>query len=547
MRVTRLRNDKEIKLNDLKNFASSFKLNTPVPSDLVSIIAKDPAKQKEIQEKAKRNAESAKASSEAAKPIPPVQEVKPAQRPAPSTSTSSSSNPASRQNAARNPGFSGQGYRGSSQAPSQSIPTQQSRLPNLGRNLRTLEAGQLGKMSNGHERPPPTGPANSVDPNFSRRSSGVASVQSGRLNPNSSEFRPSPHAATFSPNANPSSGSSPRSIVNVAATPLSRNLLRRKPAKASERAKIAGKFDALGHIKTLKPGPEKKWETNGGIKPAYDTHPAWRQVQPDDRPDSTIHLTYTKLFEMAPFPVQPMSSPGPAHVMPQQPHQHQLPFHLQNMQQGGSHMQPGRSPRAPPINLHGNQLGHGPNPSFNGHDDHRMMPSHSAQSYASPRMQNVNMAYPSPMNQNAQLYNPGMMQYPGGPPMQPQFRSLSQSHQFIPQQGPMGPIMMPNPAGGFLTTQGMAPGAQMMYPPQQAPFMPPGTGHPPPMAANGFPNSPGRGTPMMMNQGSQQGHQQQPMYGMNPGMSPGPQYGNIAPIYAQQPPGGSKNSPFLRH
>jgi len=41
---------------------------------------------------------------------------------------------------------------------------------------------------------------------------------------------------------------------------------------------------------------------------------------------------------------------------------------------------------------------------------------------------------------------------------------------------------------------------------------------------------------MMMNQGSQQGHQQQ-MYGMNPGMSPGPQFGNAAPIYAQQAPG----------
>jgi hypothetical protein len=39
---------------------------------------------------------------------------------------------------------------------------------------------------------------------------------------------------------------------------------------------------------------------------------------------------------------------------------------------------------------------------------------------------------------------------------------------------------------------------------------------------------------MMMSQGSQQGHQQ-PMYGMNPGMSPGPQF--AAPIYTQQPPG----------
>jgi hypothetical protein len=541
LRLTRIRNDKEIKLNDLKKFADSFKLTTPVPSDLVSIIAKDPAKQKEIQEKAKRNAEESKANPEAAKPVVPVPEAKAAQRPTPATHVSSPSNPQNRQNTARNAAFGNSGaYRGSSQAP-QPIP-QPARGPALGRNLRASEsmtANKISQPSPAHEaRLPPTGPANSVDPNFSRRSSGVASAQGPRLNPNSSEFRPSPHAATFSPHGNPSSGSSPRSSVNApapVATPITRSLLRRKPAKPAERAKLTDKFDALSHIKTLKPAPEKKWDLNGGMKPAYDTHPAWRQVIGEEKPDSTMHLTYTKLFEMAPFPAQPMSSPGPANVMPQQPHQHQLPFHLQ---QGGHGMQPGRSPRAPPMNMHGNQLGHGPVPPFGGHDDHRMIPSHSAQSYGSPRVQNVNMAYASPMNQPAQLaYNPQMMHY-GAPPMQPQFRSLSQSHGYMPQQGPMGPIMMQNPAGGFLTSQGMAPGPQMMYPQGQAPFMPQGNGHPPPMQPNGFPNSPGRTAPMMMSQGSQQGHQQ-PMYGMNPGMSPGPQYGNVAPIYAQQPPGGS--------
>ena len=77
-RISRARNDKEIKLNDLKKFADSFKLNTPVPSDLVSIIAKDPAKLKEIQERAKRNAEEAKENpSEVSKPVAPASEAKP--------------------------------------------------------------------------------------------------------------------------------------------------------------------------------------------------------------------------------------------------------------------------------------------------------------------------------------------------------------------------------------------------------------------------------------------------------------------------------------
>jgi hypothetical protein len=148
------------------------------------------------------------------------------------------------------------------------------------------------------------------------------------------------------------------------------------------------------------------------------------------------------------------------------------------------------------------------------------------------------------MNQPAQLaYNPQMMQYPNGPPMQP-FRSLSQNHQFIPQQQQMPPIMMQNPTNSFMTAQGMAAqGPHMMYPPNQGHFMPQQNGHPPPMpGVNGYP-SPGRGgAPMMMSQGSQQGHQAQPpMYAMNPGMSPSPQYGNPAQMYPQQPPGQSKS------
>lgn len=540
-RMTRARNDKEIKLNDLKKFADSFKLNTPVPSDLVSIIAKDPAKQKEIQEKAKRNAEAAAANpSEGVKPIAPPVESRPAQRTVPSTHAAPPSAVNNRQTPNRNPGFASAPFRGP--APTSQSSAQQTRAPGtLGSRLRNVEQTkqtQIPITANAvHENPrqPPTGPANNVDPNFSRRSSGVASAQGPRLNPHSSEFRPSPHAATFNPNGNPSSGSSPRSAVNtVPPTPISRSLLRRKPLPESERPSIKDKFNALEYIKTIKPAPEKTWKGTGGMKPAYDTFPLWRSVEDEEKAESTMHMTYAKLFEMAPFPPQPISSPNATHAMPQVPHQHQLPFHLQ---QGVHNMGARQSPRQAPMNMHGNQHVHGPAPPFNGHDDHRMMPSHSAQSFASPRLQNAPM-YPSPMAQSAQMaYNPNMLAYPGAPPMQPQYRSMSQNHQFMPQQGQMGPIMMQNPAPTFLTSQGIAPGPQMIYAQGgPGPFMPPGNGHPPQMpGVNGFP-SPGRGAPMMMSQGSQQGHQQ-PMYGMTPGMSPGPQF---APMYPQQPPGQSK-------
>ena len=537
-------------MNDLKKFADSFKLHTPVPSDLVSIIAKDPAKQKEIQEKAKRNAEEAKSTpSEAAKPSAPAADAKPAQRPVSTAHGVSPSNAPTRPNN-RNVGFqppyNSQSFRADRPAqPPQPVSGQQNRPGTLTARLKHFEQKQNQTPLNPtpvlEARPPPTGPSNPVDPSFSRRSSGVASAQGGRLNPNSNEFRPSPHAAAFSPNGNRSTGSSPRSAATLVdqqspALAASRSLLKRKPLAESERPSANANFNALDHIKTIKPVPEKKWDATGGLKPAYDTPPTWRQLANDEKPESTMHLTYTKLFEMAPFPTQTMSPTNPAHVVPQVAHQHQLPFHLQ---QGVHSMASRQSPRQPPMNPQGNHHGHGPSPPFNGSEEHRMMSSHSAQSFASPRLQNAPMAFPSPMNQPAQLaYNPQMMPYPGAPPM-PQYRSLSQSHTFMPQQTHMGPpIMMQNPAGGFMTSQGMAPGPQMMYPQGgQGHFMPPGNGHPPAMpGVNGYP-SPGRSAPMMMSQGSQQGHQQ-PMYGMNPGlspgMSPGPQYGTVAPIFAQQ-------------
>lgn len=555
VRSAKARNDKEVKLNDLKKFADSFKLNTPVPSDLVSIIAKDPAKQKEIQEKAKRNAEEAKANpSEAARPIQSTSEVKQTTRAAPSAhGPSPSSNLPGRQNPNRNTGFQAQGPHNNSQyfrsdrpaQAQQSMPPQQTTRPpgNLGARLRNMEQPNkhtqmpTNPIPVNEPRLPPTGPSN-IEPNFSRRSSGVASAQGGRLNPNSSEFRPSPHAASFNPNGNPSSGSSPRSAANaVEPPPATRSLLKRKPITASERPSLKEKFNALEHIMTLKPGPGKDWEKMGGLKPAYDTPPTWRQLADDEKAESTMHLSYTKLFEMAPFPTQTMSPPNPSHAIPQVPHQHQLPFHLQ---QGVHGMGPRQSPRQPPMNLHGNHHGHGPAPPFNGPDDHRMMPSQSAQSFASPRLHNVPM-FPPPMGQPGQMaYNPQMMQYGNASPMQP-FRSLSQSGQFMPQQQHMAPaIMMQNPTNGFIASPGMAPGPQLMYPHGgQGHFMPQQNGHPPPMpGVNGYP-SPGRSAPMMMNQGSQQGHQvQPPMYGgMTPGMSPGPQYGNPQQIYPQQPPG----------
>lgn len=542
-RMNKAKNDKQIKLNDLKKFANDFKLNTPVPQDLVPIIAKDPAKQKAIQEKAQRNAEEAKLHpTDSVKPITPGTDANTAQRSATTTTTHTASPPSgtpSRQTANRGPYPQGthsfQNSRGDRPVQAEQSMPRSGTAGHLSQRLRSLEQNRPvqvpSNMMPPHEaRLPPTGPSNPVDPNFSRRSSGVASAQGGpRLNASVSEFRPNAFAKDFSPAGNPSSGSSPRSMAPEAQStpPIARSLIRRTPLAKGARPSLKGKYEAMELIKTYKPGEGKNWAYNGGLKPAYETNLLWKLPSNNDGPTES----YVQYFEKAPFPTTTpvVSEPHPPQTAPQVPHQHQLPFHLQS---GVHNINARQSPRQPQINMHGAQMGH-PGPAFSGPDELRMMPSHSAQSFSSPRMQQLPMAFHSPMGGNAQLaYNPQMVPYPGAPQMQP-FRSLSQTHQFMPQ-GHMGqPVMIPNPAGGFMPPQGMAPGPQMMYPPgAQGQFMPPNNGHPPVMPNGGYP-SPSRGAPMMMSQGSSQGHQP-PMFGM----SPGPQYGT--PVFPQQIPGQSK-------
>jgi hypothetical protein len=565
IRSNKARQDKEIKLHELKKFAASFKLNSPVPSDLVSIIAKDPAKQREIQEKAKRDAEEQAEKAKLAKAglvdatssTSPNPDPKATQRPAAAATSHAgipTTGPSNRPNPGRPSGFAPQGpynaqsFKTDRSTQNQPTPIQNGRpIHSLGVRLRNIEqnnkSAQISPQILPHEgRQPPTGPANSVEPSFPRRPSGAINMISTKLNPNISEFRPSPFAAPFLSNGNPSSGSSPRSsstsaqnqpIVVPAAT-----LIRRRPLQVSGNTSTEDSTltynDIIEGVAAIQApaGVAKKWESNGGFKPAYDTLPTWRQVSDSDPPDSTMHQTYAKLFENPPYINQTMSPPQPPHVHPQAPHQHQLPFHLQQ----GSHNMPQRqSPRQPQIHPHNNQHNHGPSAMFNPSDEHRMMPSHSAQSFASPRLQNVNMAYASPMSQPAQLaYNQQMMQFPMGPVAPQQYRSYSGPHQFVPQQAPPmgGPVMMPAPAGnGFMGPTAMVhPAPQMMYPAGQPQFIPQGNGPPSMPGSNGYP-SPGRTAPMMMQQGSQPG---QPVYGMSPGM----QYGQ--PIYAQQQPPQSK-------
>lgn len=385
-------------------------------------------------------------------------------------------------------------------------------------------------------RAPPTGPANNVDAPYGRRLSGLppSHLQQAKLNPNTQEFRPSAFAPAFNP-AGPSQGSSPRSNVNsvvdppVVTPPSGGQLIRRKTKAVDPK-----KCDILGHLKTLKPKvPNKNWDDNGGLQPCFATNPTWRQIEDENKererkPDSTMLITYQEYFEQLPRPAGPSATPNPQHTVPTTAHLHQLPFHLQNP---NPNMPPGQSPRMPPMQMHTPQHGHVPHTPYNPNpDDHRMMHSNSAQSFASPRVTpQMQMAYApnmSNMNSPAQMpyTQPVMQPYmtPGAPQMNPQFRSFSNNPQFMPPQaqhmgGPGQPPFMMQQPQHFMPS-GMVPGPGQM--PMYAGYMQaPGTGPPPSITgSNGYP-SPGRpAAPMMAQQGSYHGQQ------MGYGMSPGVQY-----------------------
>lgn len=575
VRSNKAKADKEVKLIELKKFADSFKLATPVPSDLISIIAKDPAKQKQIQAKAIQNAEdvakqkaveSVVSKEKGVAPAKDANAKPPAEPAATAASVPATADPrtTSRPSAPQHSSSSGlpnrhqgnrQGYNGQAHYQQQNYRNNRA-PPHLGGgqtqapgNLVQRIRDQQQKMHQpqhphmNHHMPaeamrlPPTGPSNNADSSYGRRLGGMPPphMAQGKLNPNSHEFRPNAFAPAFNP-AGPSQGSSPRSSVHnvveaqavptIAPTPTGGQLVRRK-TKAIDVAKCF----ILSNIKSIRPPQGRNWDENDGLRPSYDTLPTWRQLQEEtERADSTMHLTYKEYFEKLPLSAAATATPNPPHVVPQLAHQHQLPLHLQH----NTHNQALRqSPHMPPMQMHTAQHGHVPHAPFSNPDDHRMMHSASAQSFASPRMGHVPMAYPPAMNSPAQVpYNqPGMQQYmnPGTPQMS-QYRSFSNNPQFMPQQPPhMGGPMMMQPQFMAGPNGMVAAGPQVqMYPVSHPQFMPHGGGPPQSMAGStGFP-SPGRpAAPMMAHQGS---HQGQPMYGMSPGM----QYQQ--PVFTPQQP-----------
>lgn len=516
--------DKQMKINELRKFAHNFKLNTPVPQDLVPILAKDEKKQKEIMEKAKQAADEVKAT-------PPKAATSsgsvPDQKVPRAASSQVPPSPADRSSQQRRPG------------PDNRPPVSYNRGMS-GSNV--PRPGNLSQRLSNHRGPPmhnvPVPAPIQIPPQGPAMHSGMQSPSSSvstRFNAGAREFKPNPAANTFSPNPNPSTSSSPRHDYT---RPVSKGFSdfwegRSPPANNDQRPQITDFFNAIPRLtKEAENDPNrKKYDSNGGIPHAYSTPPGWNV------PEANINIKYAEMFEKTTVPAAPVPAP---HMMPPNghiPHQHQLPLHLQ---QNGPMMQQNHTPHQTPRHMPAQ-----PHPGQHFDDHQRMQLSHSQSSVQpSPQpmpryvMTNGGPNVPQ-VFQPIQAYgiNPQGQQVafrpmPGnmGPQFVAQHPGMVMGGQVMTQQPSSGPYIQVNPQMGMYQ-QSPAPGH--VYPHQAGAMQGQMQTQGPPPGPNGYP-SPRPPAPMMQQQGSQQGHMPggpgQPVMYVGQGM----------PIFANAPNGPSK-------
>lgn len=552
-RRQRVTHDKNIKLNDLMKFSQNFKLLTPVPKDLVPILAKDKSKQEEIIEKAQRNAESHNTTAQAiltAPTEPKASKVAPetGARPAQEMSNNRQIVPPQGPQATHAGRERSQQLHNGTSTAKAAQGMLSHRLADSHRQhksgLQPVSIPQPIPIQSVSKAPRTSFNNSSQIPGASVRTPTSASSASAKFNVRAMEFRPNPAASSFRPPGEPSATSSPRSTPHVRSTSRpptpSEFFGNRKPLPRDERESISAHFNPLKRLKEISQQEGKTPADNGGIRHAYATPPTWSSVEPNAE-----FKSYKQMLDDVPT-VSNRASPqhgSPRH--PSLPHQHQLPMHLQ---QGHMMSHVSTAPQAP-FHSQPQPPQFPPGPHY---DDHRMHLSASSSSiYPSPRMQHANMAYQSPMPQPAQLaYGHPLPQYflaPNGAQPAHFGRQFPGGHQMIPVQGapPAAPMMMQQSSqGGYMgPPHGITfpfNGQMPMYPPGQ-----PAGYNVSSQPSTNFP-SPGRGAPMMMHQGSHQGQHSQgfiapgqfgpPIYApQQPQMMPVRSYGSPQPHYSQSP------------
>lgn len=409
------RQEKNVKLNDLKKFAENFKLKSRVPDDLVPILAKDREKQLEIQKKADQAAkeeetrakdrDSEKASSVTASPAP-SSSVSQA-TPAPSADQRL---PYNQQNRARG----GQQVR--PQGPPGQFPNNVPLSQRLRNNLPYNHRGGVQPLP--ADLRIPSGPPQPLGADMP-----MSPNSATRLNVSAKVFEFRPGASAFTPTG---TSPSPQRIEKTEEIVPFFSKGKKKETKPMDdlhdSIKRMAEADIPEHAKLAV-------MKNGGVPQAFNTVPTWTC------PKSNENLTHDATFPKAQRPASgpsPLHNPNPAQI----PHAHQLPAHMQGV------------PPMPAPNqrqqFYGQpQPGHAP--SFDPRLQHQFGPNGSVQN--SPRVQQVPVA---PFN--GQMPPMQMQQFPGQP-LPPYGMSPSMQYRQMAPQG--APMMMP---GGSQPMMPMRPG-----------------------------------------------------------------------------------------
>lgn len=535
------------KYEEFLQFSKNFKLGTPVPTDLVPILAKDPSKQEAIVEKARRQYEEKINGSKgitppavnASKPDAPTQDPSPKTTAAVTTTTSTVTTsvptpptaanikgqqprpqqqqlppqfpqqPVHQQQPRPNNGIppvpqgdnrmtyrNRQNFYGNQQMNNRPMQFNQNRPGHFSARLTNIQNDiQAGRRVSGgpfpQPIPAPMAPAPHVpDARANRNKTFGPSKFNGRagFNQNGNGFAPPPHnpVASTPPvasNKMPRPGAQPSSPSAFWAS--------KKPVPPSERPSFKENFNSLKRVKhDTENSPTKDMAAKGGIPPPYRTLPTW------DCPPVNQDKTYKDLFKGLTSP--PTTQPGRSPMVPPMPYHPQMPFPMQPNGTAPNGITPVPPQFHPPSHPPAGPMMY---------DDPTRMSMSSSQShlYPSPRFQQNPVFQPPPMMPPAQFaYQQPIPGYYGQPPMQMRYPNMPQ---FPNSHHPMGaPVMMPQhqPANTHLMPQGMPmPYNQQMgvFAPNPAMYPQQQMGQP---AQAGFP-SPNRSVPMMMH-GSQQGH-----------------------------------------
>lgn len=533
--------DRAAKLNELLRFSKTFKLKTPIPNDLIGILAKDPAKQEAIVEKAQK--ESTEPTTSPPAPATVAVKASPPQAPILGNATRKADAPQPQTSVSDRPVFNHRGRGGYPHVGRSDRPAGQHPSLYSGRNNNTPYQPRFGPHQQDRKgsqppsipapipiiegRVPPTGPMADQGGMTSPQRSNMHtpnSTLSAKFNAKASEFRPT--APTFNPAAPSQAPSSPGSTQRAGSisrtTSPSVFFGNRKPKPASQRPSIEKGFNPIARMKNeYAPKKDadagkaeeihKDYSNNGGIPYAFQTGPRWVVKTENDQ------KTYEEAFE------QPNAPPAVSPSQSRSSSSHHIPYAGQGMAipNGPAHVPHISTPQHVPHagahqfphqfedGTHRMQYGAGtpgvfPSPS---------MASRQASAYASP------MTHPAQLSYQQQYFGTptGQMQMP----MRPYPGTPGMMHAQVGQMS--APMMVQQPSNGpYMAVPQQFNHQMQMYSPNPSHVYP---------QQNGGYSSPGRMAPMMMQQGSQQGHPQAPnmMFSMSnqgaPMAYPQPQMG----------------------